>query len=81
MQIPVPLGVQVNLAIALCAGEASVRVMFSLPFRVCFTHSKGAILWWQNFTASKGIEAGICIHITVSVKVMCALKCLPNQAV
>lgn len=34
MRIPVPLGVQVNLAVALCAREASVKVMFSLPFRV-----------------------------------------------
>lgn len=55
--------------------------MFSLPFHVWFTHSEGAILWWQNFTASEGIEAGTCRHIAVSVKVMCALKWLPNMMV
>lgn len=81
MWISVSLGVQVNLAVALCAGETSVRVMFSLPFHVWFTHSEGAILWWQNFTTSEGIEAGTCTHTAVSVKVMCALKWLPNMMV
>lgn len=57
-----------------------MRVTFRLPFHVWFMHGEGAILWWQNFTASEGIEAGICIHIAVSVKVMCASKCLPNTS-
>lgn len=42
--------------------------MFDLPaVREC--------LWWQNFTASEGIEAGLCRQIAVSVEVTCALKC------
>lgn len=43
-----------------------------------FMHSEGVILWWQNFTAKEGIEAGICTHIAVSMKSHVCLQVPPK---
>lgn len=75
MQIPVPLEMQGNLVVGLCAREISVRVMLSQPFCVWFTHSEG--VYYAGRTSLPARE----LRQASAYTLLCLWKsCVPSSA-